>query len=240
MQSSPAQAESILETYLQAQVGETVAGVLADPLPWPDFPPETQPLPQPRTIPKPLPDAANDPDFFPEKWRWKILSRVGVIVCGPLICSADGESDEWITWREIGWEWAIQDLIEHEIDEQQQPKVVIGEGEGRQANGQYLFNRIPNAAQAYGAIYFSPGSFTIGEWSHATDVALWFMNYGWITSMMGKQATLGCMAPGLREVYSILVNDTPWRAIRCRSASSGTLAVIPMELARSMTRGRCK
>lgn len=68
-------------------------------------------------------------------------------------------------------EAGIQDLLEHGVEQQQQPKVVIGEGEGRQPNGQYLYNRIPNAALAYGAIYFNPGSFTIGEWSHATDVA---------------------------------------------------------------------
>jgi hypothetical protein len=186
LQSNPAQAESILESYLEAPVGETVAGVLADPLPWPELPPESEPVPQPRKIPKPLPDAANDPDFFPKsKWGWKILSRVGIIVCGVFLCSAEGESDEWLSWREIGWEWAIQDLIEREI--KGQPKVVIGEGEGQIA-GQYVFNRVPNAAQAKGAIYFNPGVFTVNEWTHDTDVALWYMNWGWLTSMMLKQA----------------------------------------------------
>ena len=177
------------------EIGETVAGVVLDPLPWPELPPEILPLPKPRKFPLPLPEPANDPAWFPKKdWGWIILKRLPIVICGLFLCSEEGEDDELFRWEQIGWEWTIQDLLDEEIDETEQPKVVIGEGEGN-VNGVWTYERIPEAAVAYGAIAFSLGVDDQGnkipftsEWSDRTDSLLWRMNRGWITTMMLRQA----------------------------------------------------
>lgn len=177
--------EEIIEGIINAEMGETVAGMLSDPIPWPDPPSENIPRPEPRTLPKPLPGAANDPNWQPNReWIRIVPQRVFVVLCGLLFCSMEGESNDWLEWREFGRQWALLDLLEEELDDSVQPKVVIGEGDG---GGEY--KRIPAAALEFGAMYFDPGTFqTEGEWSHETDVALWWMNHGWIWTMELKQS----------------------------------------------------
>ena len=175
-------AEAILESKLGVQVGETIAGILADRSPAPQLPDGTQP--QPRQLPKPLPDAANDPDFG-RKHIWKILGKINIVICGLLFCSNPGDPDEVekIEWELFGWEWAADDLLENDIDNSVQVNVVIGEGEGGN-----VYNRIPNAALTYSAIYYNPGRFTSGEPTGRTAMFMWYMNYGWVNFMIDRQA----------------------------------------------------
>jgi hypothetical protein len=188
------QAESILEGYLQVQVSDFAAHVLNDPLKRPPLP-NWLPEPKPRTMP-PLPNPANNPDLFPkEKWKWKIFSKVGIVICGLLICSADGESDEWITWRDLGYEWAIDDIRRYNPDESGRIYALVGEGEGYDLP----YIRIPRAARAWGAIYLSfgvdpvtgqelPFGASPSDWNPVIERTVWTMNWGWLNAMMGKGA----------------------------------------------------
>ena len=238
-----AAAKQILEGRLGAVIGETVAAVLAYPIPWPEFAPETAPLPQPRRLPRPLPDAANDPEFG-KKWQWRIVFRVGALVCG-IFCPEDtgdpAENEAW-EWYNIGLEWALQDLLENELDPDiEQVEVVIGEGEGLGR----AYARIPAAAATYGALYFNLGvdeqgndvEFTSENWSESTASSLWRMNSGWIRSMMliqsqfydiglyGGRSTRGKFYVCEREE----LGEYPYREERSFRGTSG-FATAPCEL----------
>lgn len=186
LQSSPVQAESIMESYLQTQVGETIAGVLRDPMPWPELP-DFEPAPQPRKIPPGWPDVANDPEFSPSReWLWWVLRRAPIVICGLFTCSSDGESDDWIKWRDVGWEWALEDLASDSPDRSQQPKVVIGESDGAEP-----YTRIPLAAQHFGALFLKfreDLQLPVDKGRHAVDVAMWYVNEAWINSFIFRQA----------------------------------------------------
>jgi hypothetical protein len=188
-----AQAESILEGYLQVQVGNFAAYVLNDPLKPPPLP-TWLPEPKPRTMP-PLPNPANDPDMFPNKWRWKILSRAGIVICALLVCSNEGESDEWIIWRDFGHQWAMEDIRLYTPDETGRIYALVGEGEGYEQP----YIRIPRAARAWGAIHLSfgvdpvtgqelPFGATPADWDETIERTVWTMNWGWLNAMMAKQA----------------------------------------------------
>lgn len=193
--ADPTQAETILEAKLQAQTGETVANVLRYPIPRPDLPPEVTPEPPLRRIPPILPPA-NEPTFYPNpQLKWKILGKVTIWACA-LFCIDKGPEDEneLMEWYYFGVEWGLYDIL-HRDDPSSQVKAVIGEGEG-QLN---VYNRIPSAAAAWGAIYFTfgidsdtgreaPFSSEPFPWPPAYDKFQWSMNSGWLAILMGKQA----------------------------------------------------
>ena len=196
-------AELILEGVLETQLGGSVAGLLLDPLPLPELPPLTEPVPKPRIFPLPLPDNVNNPAWFPDFIRL-VLRRGPIAVC-VLICSERGESDDWIIWRDFGTDWAIQDLLDHKIDEAQQAKAVIGEGQG---NG--IFTRVREAAKTYDAIYFSLGvdengsemPFSSGDSSPEAKTAFWYMNLGWLNAFIMRDSLfldIGLYTPRLNR-----------------------------------------
>lgn len=192
--ADPTQAEAILEARLGAPTGDTVAAVLAYPVPRPTLPPEVIPPPPIRKHPGPLPSPANDPNFYPKpQLKWKILGRITIWAC-VLICTDEGDPDEgkYAQWYQFGWEWALDDILSRP-DPSAQVKAVIGEGEG---NGVYA--RIPSAAAAWGALYFTfgidpatgreaPFSSEPDPWPPAYIKFMWAMNEGWLVGLMGKQ-----------------------------------------------------
>jgi len=187
-------ATQIMETELEVEVGDTVAGILIDQLPWPVLPQETQPKPAkpPPWDPDNPEDGANDPNVDIE-FDWVILGRIPIIICGLFICADDlnpGE-DEFFIWRDYGIAQAIRALLAEELNENEKPNVVIGEGERHPAP--YL--RIPAAAVQYGAMYFQLTDSQDqglpkqdGQWTHETDVAAWAVNLGWMSLMISSQA----------------------------------------------------
>lgn len=193
--ADPTQAETILETKLGAQTGETVAAVLKYPIPRPDLPPEVTPEPPLRRIPPILPPA-NEPTFYPNpQLKWKILGKVTIWAC-VLFCIDKGPEDEneLMDWYYFGLEWALYDIL-HRDDPSSQVKALIGEGEGI-AN---VYTRIPSAAAAWDAIYFNfgidpetgrqaPFSSEPTPWPASNLKFMWSMNSGWLAALMGKQA----------------------------------------------------
>lgn len=191
--TDPEDAVIILEEILGVEIGDTVAGVLNSPLPFPELPPETSPVPE-RRLPRPLPDAAND-SWNPRATSWVILRGTWAgVLCG-LFCSnsaGDPDADEEFEWRDIGIEWAVQDVSDSDVGENEQPQVVIGEGEGPERP----YERIPNAARDFSAIFFdlgvddqgNPIRFTSEQWTTRTNELLWSMNSGWLWTMELRQA----------------------------------------------------
>lgn len=191
--ADPTQAETILETRMGAQIGETVAAVLKYPIPRPDLPPEVTPEPPARKFP-PLPPA-NDPNFYPKpKLKWKIFGKVTIWAC-VLLCIDKGPEDEneLMNWYYFGLEWALADILQRG-DPSSQVAAVIGEGEGGN-----VYTRIPSAAAAWGAIYFNfgidpqtgrqaPFSSEPTPWPASYLKLQWSMNEGWLAALMGKQA----------------------------------------------------
>lgn len=192
--ADPTLAETILEAKLGMQTGGTVADILKYPIPRPNLPPEVLPEPPLRRIPPILPPA-NDPLFYPNaQLKWKILGKAAIWAC-VFICIDKGPEDEneLMAWYHFGFEWALQDLLERE-DPESQVKAVIGEGEGSAP-----YARIPSAAAAWGAIYFSfgidpatgreaPFSSEPTPWPASHMKFMWSMNSGWLSGLMGKQA----------------------------------------------------
>lgn len=115
-----------------------------------------------------------------------MLRRAPLVICGLATCSADGESDDWIKWRDIGWEWALDDLAKYNPDRSQQPKVVIGESDGAEP-----CTRIALAAQHCGAVFLKfrgDLQLPVDKGRHAVDVAMGYVNEAWINSFIFRQA----------------------------------------------------
>ena len=113
-----------------------------------------------------------------------------------LFCIDDGPEDEneEMSWYYFGVEWALYDIL-HRDDPSSQVKAVIGEGEGVPG----VYTRIPSAAAAWGAIYFSfgidpntgkelPFSSEPFPFPPSFEKFEWAMNSGWLAVLMGKQA----------------------------------------------------
>ena len=191
-------AVAILESAIGKSIGTTPAEVLAvpqqvpEPAPGGGNPPTRPNSPWDPSTPEPGsndPDWGTEPEPFDTKNIWRILTKVGIVVCGLFICAEDLNSDEdlWLEWYNFGWEWALYQFEENDIDPNDSDiRVVIGEAEGDDG----LANRIPNAAAIYGAQYYDPGEFSAPKNFDEKDRSfIWAMNFAVIRLWAQSNAT---------------------------------------------------
>ena len=180
--------ELILEGKLGIELGDTLEGMLLDPLD-PDAPEEAEPLPEPRRLPLPFPDPATDPNYRIENKSVTrvMIGRVGITICviGITCTRSAGDPNEEakLNWFLFGMEWAAVQLIEEGIDPNTQTlSVVIGESDGGIEN----YMRIPNYAALHSAIFLDFQSDQQAHWPD--DIYVWQANAGWIHYLMSVHA----------------------------------------------------